>query len=259
MPFFRIPAPENRLWLFGPPYQGCEPASADLALPDPVRGRAVVWYFQDVAETQVEFDWIFDRPPCYSLIVVVPPAEEITREIPALQYLAALAPTALLPRTRVAAPEYFAYSLVPATARLPALVTNHLRRRRVITSPEIGAIVRRILELSVEVSSVSELSRRLRLSRRTLGRRFEVAQIPPASHWLRFGRLIRVAIQLQRGEGTVFELATKAKYPDGFTLSNQMNRFLACRPTDMRHLKGWEWIVESWLRREREGPEDNVP
>jgi AraC-like DNA-binding protein len=250
MPFFNIPAPSHRLWVFRPPYRNCEPIGTDETLAPWVRGQSLVWYCQDVPELNTEFDFVFDRPPCYSLIVVVPLAEEITREIPAFQHLAVLSPTALLPRTRVASPKYFAECLVPATGRLPILVQHHLLRRRVIQDPKVAATVRRILELSAEVASVSELSRRIRISRRTLGRTFEAAGLPPASSWLRLGRILRVAIQLQRGQGTVFDLATRAYYPDGFTLSNQMKRLIDCRPSDMRDLRGWEWMLETWIRRE---------
>jgi hypothetical protein len=45
-------------------------------------------------------------------------------------------------------------------------------------------------------------------------------------------------------------VATSLGYPDGFSLSNQMQRLMGLRPSLMRDCFGWEWIVEAWLFQE---------
>lgn len=71
-----------------------------------------------------------------------------------------------------------------------------------------------------------------------------------ASHWLQFGRILRVAIRLQNSEDSVLAVGYELGYPDGFSLSNQMFRLTGYRPVEARQYLGWEWILEAWLRRE---------
>jgi hypothetical protein len=72
------------------------------------------------------------------------------------------------------------------------------------------------------------------------------------SHWLQFARLLYVATKLQADESTpVFRIATQFRYPDGFTMSNQMKRLVGCRPSDVRDCLGYEWFIEEWLKQER--------
>jgi AraC-like DNA-binding protein len=77
--------------------------------------------------------------------------------------------------------------------------------------------------------------------------------LPVPSHWLQIGRILRVAIQLQNSGASVFAIASEAGYPDGFSLSNQMQRLIGVRPSFVREYLGWEWLLESWLRHEAEG------
>jgi hypothetical protein len=34
-------------------------------------------------------------------------------------------------------------------------------------------------------------------------------------------------------------------------MSNQMKRLIGHRPSEVRELLGWEWLVEAWLKQER--------
>jgi hypothetical protein len=55
---------------------------------------------------------------------------------------------------------------------------------------------------------------------------------------------------MQNSDESLFDVARAMRYPDGFTLSNQMERLLAVRPSFARERLGWEWVVEAWLLRE---------
>jgi AraC-like DNA-binding protein len=55
---------------------------------------------------------------------------------------------------------------------------------------------------------------------------------------------------MHNDEAAVFRIAARFGYPDGFTMSNQMKRLVGHRPSEVRQLLGWEWIVEAWLKRE---------
>ncbi len=111
-------------------------------------------------------------------------------------------------------------------------------------------LLRKTLELSGELRTVSGLSRGLYMSRRALGRRFMSRGLPVPSHWLHFGRVLRASIRMQDPSANLFAIGRDLGYPDGFALSNQMKRLTGLRPSIMRECFGWEWIVESWLHRE---------
>ncbi|HEX7118323.1 MAG TPA: hypothetical protein VF212_06020, partial [Longimicrobiales bacterium] len=70
--------------------------------------------------------------------------------------------------------------------------------------------------------------------------------------WLQFARLLYAIVHLHAERSTVFRIAARAGYPDGFTMSNQMKRMIGHRPTEVRSLLGWEWVVECWIRHEVE-------
>ena len=127
-----------------------------------------------------------------------------------------------------------------------------LRWRGVQLDLETRRIVRRIVDLSASLQTLSSLARSVYLSRRALGRRFHQRGLPVPSHWLQFCRILRVAIRVQNSDESIHQIARSLGYPDGFTLSNQTERLLGVRPSVIRTRLGWEWVVEAWLQRESE-------
>ena len=123
-------------------------------------------------------------------------------------------------------------------------------QRVIVSTRTIRREVHRIFEFAPETGSVSKLSKKLYLSRRTLGRHLTTANLPVPSHWLQFARLLHVTINLQNETTAIFRIAARCGYPDGFTMSNQMKRLTGFRPTEVRQRLGWEWVMEAWLRRE---------
>ena len=79
------------------------------------------------------------------------------------------------------------------------------------------------------------------------------------SHWLQFCRILRTAIKLQNCDAPLHEVARSLGYPDGFTLSNQMDRLVGIRPSLARERLGWEWVVEAWLQLEGRSSGLEVP
>lgn len=242
---------ESRLALFAPPYEELlplDPSWRPSVLPP--RGQALVWHLCDGAAQEEEFRWLYNRPPGLPLFLVLPPATELARSLPLLNYVNALDPRFVLPHGRMIAPRYLRQLLAAAPQNLPSTLTEYLVRRGVLTTPRIQAIARRIFECAPETPSIARLARRLYTSRRTLGRHFAAAGLPVPSHWLQFGRLLQATIQLQNDASAIFRIASRVGYPDGFTMSNQMKRLVGCRPTEVRTRLGWEWVVESWIRQE---------
>jgi AraC-like DNA-binding protein len=131
-------------------------------------------------------------------------------------------------------------------------VTDYLSWRGIVVDGDTRRLIRRTIEVAGEIRSVTALSRSLYLSRRALGRRFLSRGLPVPSHWLHVGRILRATLRLQGTDETLFTIACDLGYPDGFALSNQMYRLTGIRPTTARECLGWEWVLESWLRREAE-------
>jgi AraC-like DNA-binding protein len=163
-----------------------------------------------------------------------------------------LRPQGILPHHPNPCPADLSQVLKRPPVDLAGDVTDYLRWRGLAIDRDTVQLVRRILDLSGELRSITAVTRSMYLSRRALGRRLIVRGLPVPSHWLQIGRLLRVAIRLQNSEATVSSVAFEHGYPDGFSLSNQMERLTGHRPTEVRRRLGWEWLVESWLRREAE-------
>ncbi|NNF11907.1 MAG: helix-turn-helix transcriptional regulator [Gemmatimonadetes bacterium] len=133
---------------------------------------------------------------------------------------------------------------------LAAEVTDYIRWRGLVVDRETTHLLRRIIELSEELKSITALARSLYMSRRALGRRLTRRGLPVPSHWLQLGRLLRLTSRLQNSETSIASIAYEAGYPDGFSLSNQMQRLIGFRPSQVREYLGWEWLLEAWLRKE---------
>ena len=128
--------------------------------------------------------------------------------------------------------------------------TDYLQWRGINVDIEVRRLIRKTIDLSSELRSVTALARSLYLSRRALGRRFLTNGLPVPSHWLHFGRVLRASLSLQSSGMTLAEAASRFGYPDGFALSNQMQRLVGVRPSDARRYLGWDWLVEAWIHTE---------
>jgi len=236
---------------FAPPYERLTPQPlAPLAGLAEWRGCALVWQLSDAATQWEEYNWLAQRPAGLPLMILLPHPDDIEGTVPLLRRIRELRPRAVVPGAVLGTPEHLRALLAAPPRSVAGTVTDYLRLRGVLASEPARREVQRVLELSVEVVSISQLARRLYTSRRTLGRHFAEWGLPVPSHWLQFGRLLHVCLHLHADHTAVFRLAARARYPDGFTLSNQMKRLIGYRPSEVRRLLGWEWIVEAWLEKE---------
>lgn len=236
---------------FAPPYEHFQPqALVPLGTVEDWRGCALVWRLADAASQWPEYVWLAARPAGLPLIVMLPHPDDIERTVPLLRRVRELRPRAVVPGAVLGTPEHLRAMLAAPPRSVAAAVTEYLKYRGVLRTDDARREVHRLLELAPEVPSISQLARRLYTSRRTLGRHFSEWGLPVPSHWLQFARLLHVCLHLHAENTAVFRLAARVKYPDGFTLSNQMKRLLGYRPSEIRRLLGWEWIVEAWLERE---------
>jgi len=164
--------------------------------------------------------------------------------------MATCRPHSILPHISEADPEDLVAILRRFPTQLPAEVGEFLTWRGIDVDLDTRRLIRKTLELSGELRTVSGLARALYMSRRALGRRFLSRGLPVPSHWLHFGRILRGSIRLQDPSTSLFSVGCDLGYPDGFAFSNQMKRLTGLRPSIMREAYGWEWIVESWLKKE---------
>ena len=212
-------------------------------------GSALIWDFASNIR-QEDHDFVKNRPGGAALILILPPAERLKPSSKVLGLIEAIHPNGILPHHEVPHVDDLAQVLRWPPSDLGADITEYLAWRGIRISRDTRHLVRRTVELSADLRSITALSRGMYLSRRALGRRFEAEGLPVPSHWLHFSRLLRVTLRLQNSEESVVTAGFRFGYSDGFSLSNQMHRLTGFRPSDARRYLGWEWFLEAWLRRE---------
>ncbi len=246
-------APLPLFSLFSPPYRACRPLHEPLRWfednPCP-RGTALVWNL-DKGLTEDAMEVAEGRPGGVALMAILPPSAEINGQMSVFELLERCRPQTVLPHHPRPAPEDMAALLARPPEDLPQELVDYLLWRGVDADRDTRRLLRRTVELSAELRTITALSRGLYLSRRALGRRMRKLGLPVPSHWLQFCRILRGALKLQNSRENLFSVAMSLGYPDGFTLSNQMERLTGARPSEARSHLGWEWLVEAWLRMER--------
>ncbi len=250
----RLP-PRGPFFLFRSPYRDLEPTAYPHRLPASagVSGSALVWTMKAEPD-DTHLQAARTRQAGVALLVVLPPAEQVLRKDEIFRLMEVCRPAAVLPFHEEPSPDDLRALLSAAPDDLPGAIVDFLRWRGIPMEMEMRRLVRKTLELSVELRSVNGLARGVYLSRRALGRRFTSHGLPVPSHWLHAARVFRAALQIQSQHTTLTRIAYDLGYPDAFALSNQMKRLTGLRPSEARARRGWEWIVEAWLRKEaREG------
>lgn len=245
---------DMELQVLAHPYDRLEPVEQSRdALRDAGRvpGSALVWTLS--ADRYGDTRRLVERRPGgLPLIVLLPEAIRIEKDPNLVHAVQRCRPHGLLPFHESLEARDVSEALRRPPLDLAVEVTDYLTWRGLKVDQETTHLLRRIMELSVELKSVSALSRSLYLSRRALGRRLMTRGLPVPSHWLQIGRLLRLSTSLQNTEANIASIAYDYGYPDGFSLSNQMQRLIGVRPSQVREYLGWEWILEAWLRREAE-------
>lgn len=214
-------------------------------------GSALVWIMGERGNRS-HADLLRTRPGGLSLLIILPRPEQIESDDAIVPTLTHCRPAGYLPHHHDPEPSDLAQVLRRPPSDLAADVTDYLRWRGLIVDRDTLHLLRQIIDLSKNIRTVEGLARGMYMSRRALGRRLTSRGLPVPSHWLQVSRLLRLAVQLQNSEASLFSIACAAGYPDGFSVSNQMHRLVGCRPSVVRERLGWEWIFEAWLRSEAE-------
>lgn len=236
--------------LLGPPY---ERFSAEESIDgSPLcrgGGWSMVWNM-GVPGWEAMLNRASDRPGGLALVVVLPESARVQSVTQVLKAIERTRPQVVLPFHESLDPGEVSLVLRRPPPSLSASVGEYLAWRGISTDVTTARIIRRTVELSEQVQTITALARSLYMSRRALGRRFMTRSLPVPSHWLHVARLIRATIRLQNTEYSLFQVAYELGYPDGFSLSNQMSRLCGVRPSEARERLGWEWLLEAWLMRE---------
>ncbi len=214
-------------------------------------GAALVWVMGEHVRSTVP-EVVRCRPGGVSLLAILPPRRSIEANPEVLHVVQAARAQGILPFHSSPSPADLAELLRQPPRDLAAEVVEYIRWRGLGVDRDTAQIIRRIIDLSQHLRSISAVSRSMYVSRRALGRRLASRGLPVPSHWLQVGRLLRVILRLQNSHETVSSIAFECGYPDGFSVSNQMERLLGHRPTEVRERLGWEWILEVWLKHEAE-------
>ena len=247
-----MPVYDNRreaVFLFGPPYRHLK--AVDRA--DPVQPReggwAMLWNLGREGWREGQ-QVVAERLAGLSLVIILPSGDDQLSVLRILRVIEQTRPQAVIPYHRVPSPGEIASVMRRPPTSLASCVTEYLEWRGISLDPVTRNIVRRTVELSDRVQTITALAKNLYMSRRALGRRLTNQGLPVPSHWLQISRILRATIKLQNSDTSLFRVATALGYPDGFSLSNQMSRLLDIRPLEARERLGWEWLFETWLVRE---------
>ncbi len=239
------------LALFTPPYHRLEALRWDdrRFTQPPSPGTGLVWQLSLGSWSRV-FEVVRRRPPGMALIVILPASVDRDAAPELLRVVEACRPHSILPFHREPHVDDLSELLRREPEDLSVEIMDYLQWRGINVDIEIRHLIRKTIDLSSELRSITALARSLYLSRRALGRRFLTNGLPVPSHWLHFGRVLRAALKLQGSAVTLAEAASRLGYPDGFALSNQMHRLVGVRPSDARRCLGWDWLVEAWIHTE---------
>ncbi len=248
------PAQSLPLSLFKPPYDRLEPLRWDdrrFAQPN-IPGTGLVWQLRLGSWSRV-FEVVRRRPPGMALIVILPSSVDLDSTPELLRVVESCRPHSILPFHREPHVGDLTALLRREPEDLSVEVMDYLQWRGINVDIEVRQLIRKTIDLSSELRSITALARSLYLSRRALGRRFLTNGLPVPSHWLHFARVLRAALLLQSSAATLAEAARRYGYPDGFALSNQMHRLVGVRPSEARCYLGWDWLVEAWIQTEAAG------
>lgn len=246
---------QGSIHLFRPPYRRLEPVLEIGGLTRSIgrTGASMVWSMPS-RRSEGQFQAVRFRPAGLSLVAILPPADGVTDKDEVLRMIEFCRPTAVLPYHEEPSTDDLRVLLAAPPEDLAAAVIDYLRWRGLPLELDVRRLLRRVIEMSAEIRSVNALARGVYLSRRALGRRFTKQGLPVPSHWLHLARVLRATLRLQGSEEQLARIARSLGYPDGFALSNQMKRLVGVRPSEVRPRLGWEWLLETWLRKEaREG------
>ena len=245
----RFHFPREAALLLGPPYDRL--TTIDLTSPIQPRGGGWVMIWNLGSDGWADASaLVANRMAGVPLAVVLPASDDHLSVVRILQAIERARPQAVLPFHETPRPGEIASVIRRPPASLSTSVTEYMDWRGFSLDPVARSIVRRTVELSARVQTISALARNLYMSRRALGRRFLNSRLPVPSHWLHVARILRATIRLQNSDTTLFNVACSLGYPDGFSLSNQMHRLCGLRPMEVRDLVGWEWVFETWIQRE---------
>lgn len=209
-------------------------------------GTALFWSVGSDSDDDM-FTALQRRYMAVPLIVTLPAPHERARCKQLIDGIPLLYPRAILDE-RITL-ESAVRRLARRPERLSRAVLEFLDRTDVYIPERVRMHIRQMLDHAAYTTSVRGVTARLNTSRRTLGRDFSGASLPPARDWLAFARLLHVVCELQESGSTIQRVACKFGYPDPYTLSNQMLHTLGVRPTQARGILGWEWVVLRWVHR----------
>lgn len=234
--------------IMGPPYRYLRPVDHTRPIQPLGGGWVMVWNLGREGWASGE-NLVLTRHAGVALAMVLPEEDKIA-VTHVLRAIERSRPHAVLPYHATLRPADVACVIRRPPASLSTAVVEYMEWRGFVLDPVTRNVIRRTVELSAHVQTITALSQSLYTSRRALGRRFTKGGLPVPSHWLQMARVLRASIRLQTSDASLFSVASSLGYPDGFSLSNQMSRLFGTRPVETRAQLGWEWLFELWLAKE---------
>lgn len=134
--------------------------------------------------------------------------------------------------------------------RVGAGVVEGLRLRRWRVPARAGTLVEQLVDGSAEHAELGPLLHRLREPGGAVCSYLRNHRLPAARDWFQLGRALHAVLALQREpDRPVQEVARGLRYSEAASLSRQLQQVFGARPTCVRSLLGWEWLLDRWAAR----------
>jgi hypothetical protein len=117
--------------------------------------------------------------------------------------------------------------------------------------PALGRSLEMIFSRATGHRLLGDLLRENGEAEGTLRRRLQKKYLPPPNAWFCAARSVTAMLRLQADPGlSLSSISHEHDHADHSALSQQILRCLGSRPSHLRALLGWEWMIEQWLNRD---------
>lgn len=153
-----------------------------------------------------------------------------------------------------AAPEAGLRAELTAWDRIPEQVVEWLGLRGYRLRPVILELIYHLVRLAPRHAEVGPLLAEIGSAQSTTRFRMRKKGLPAPSRWLAATRALHAALRLQAAPNlSMTDLAHDLGFADHSALSHLVWRAFRVRPRDLRHVLGWEWLLDRWLQQEFAG------
>ena len=241
---------QSSYFLLRPPYERIEhftrfePSHATATVPGTIAGMRIERPGSDWSALAAEIRQLRLRLPQTPVVLVLrlPPSDSL---------LVSSIASRMHARAILQDGEPFGTALRTALTRsegLPEDVIEWLTFVGVRLSPSTSSLVRSIFTLAESHMDLRSLLKEAGIPESTARFQLNKRLLPSPSRWFQLARALHVALRIQaQPDVSLLRIALEQGYSDHSALCHQLRRTFHIRPSALRRLLGWEWLLGRWL------------